>query len=232
VSGTPSPGDQIRTAVDRFYRLVLADRQLGPRFAGVDVRRLRMGLSSVLINALHDPGRTWPAELIAAHRALGLTGDDYDLLGHYLLSTLLPLRLGTDLLVRVGAILTDARAEVVDEVRARRAAPRRGVDEVRARRAAPRRGPVVHCRFERWPTAMTSGHLPATPGWSCRDCGDDWPCPVKRSQLLAEFHGASVTLGQYLGGCFVDAAQDLVSVPAARLRTRFLGWAPWGLGKL
>jgi hemoglobin len=125
VSGAASPADQIRTAVDRFYRLVLTDRQLGPRFAGVDVRRLRIALSDVLTNALHTPGRVRPTELIAAHQGLGLTGDDYDLLGHYLLSTLLPLRLGTDLLVRVGTILTDARAEVVCEVRARRAALRR-----------------------------------------------------------------------------------------------------------
>lgn len=212
-----APGDQIRTAVDRFYRLVLADRQLGPRFAGVDVRPLRIGLSRVLTAALHTPERISPAEMIAGHRGLGLTCDDYDLLGHYLLSTLLPLRLGTDLLVRVGAILTEARAEVVSEVP--------------ARRPAPPRGPVIHRRFERRPTVMTNRHLPVTPGWSCRDCGDDWPCPVKQSQLLAEFHGASITLGQYLGGCFVDAAQDLVSVPAARLRTRFLGWAPWGFGQ-
>lgn len=37
-------------------------------------------------------------------------------------------------------------------------------------------------------------HLPARPGWTCRGCGDAWPCVTRQRELLAEYHGARVSL--------------------------------------
>ncbi|ASW56358.1 hypothetical protein [Plantactinospora sp. KBS50] len=113
MSGTTSQAIAVRAAVRRFYRLVQLDQQLAPRFADADLTRLSESLSTSLIGALDGPDPVLPANLVDAHRRLGLSADDYDLLGHLLLTTLLPLRLGPDLLVRVGAGLTRARERVL-----------------------------------------------------------------------------------------------------------------------
>ena len=102
-----------RQSVERFYKLVLGDRQLAPYFVGADLRRLKAYLSKLLAMALDGREAYWPRELIAAHRGMGLVDDDYDRLGHYLLTTLLHLRVGPDALVRVGGGLTEARAKIL-----------------------------------------------------------------------------------------------------------------------
>lgn len=114
MSSTDCQATAVRTAVHRFYRLVVADDQLAPYFVGTDVGRLETYLARAVTRALDADERTWPTELISAHQGLGLTEDDFDLLGHLLLTTLLPLRLGPDLLLRVGAGLSDAQARVVE----------------------------------------------------------------------------------------------------------------------
>ncbi|HEV7899819.1 MAG TPA: flavin reductase [Planosporangium sp.] len=58
-------------------------------------------------------------------------------------------------------------------------------------------------------------------------CWESWPCHARRTQLRAEFDGASVSLGLLMGAHFVEAAHDLPAVPAVpagELDTRFLGW--------
>jgi hemoglobin len=102
-----------RQAVERFYQLVLGDRQLAPYFVGADLRRLKSYLTSVLTMALAGNEPHWPAELTAAHHGMGLVDDDFDRLGHYLLTTLLRLRVGPETLVRVGGVLTEVRNPIL-----------------------------------------------------------------------------------------------------------------------
>jgi hemoglobin len=102
-----------RQAVERFYQLVLADNQLAPYFVGADLRRLKSYLTTLLTMALAGNEPHWPRELIAAHRGMGLVDDDFDRLGHYLLTTLLRLRVGPDTLIRVGGALTQARRPIL-----------------------------------------------------------------------------------------------------------------------
>jgi hemoglobin len=102
-----------RQAVERFYQLVLVDRRLAPYFVGADLRRLKGYLTTLLTMALAGREPHWPGELIAAHHGMGLADDDFDRLGHYLLSTLLRLRVGPDALVRVGGSLTEARNSIL-----------------------------------------------------------------------------------------------------------------------
>jgi hemoglobin len=102
-----------RHAVERFYQLVLGDHQLAPYFVGADLRRLKSYLTRLLTMALAGTEPYWPRELIAAHQGMGLVDDDFDRLGHYLLTTLLRLRVGADALVRVGGVLTEVREPIL-----------------------------------------------------------------------------------------------------------------------
>jgi hypothetical protein len=68
-------------------------------------------------------------------------------------------------------------------------------------------------------------HSPTTPDWTCRGCGQEWPCPTRRKELLAEYGEARVALSIYLGAFLVHASTDLRYVPAGWLHNRFVGWA-------
>ncbi|MEN3310607.1 MAG: hemoglobin [Micromonosporaceae bacterium] len=102
-----------RQAVERFYQLVLGDEQLAPYFVGADLRRLKGYLTTLVTMALAGGEPHWPRDLIAAHHGMGLVDDDFDRLGHYLLTTLLRLRVGPDALVRVGGALTEMRSPIL-----------------------------------------------------------------------------------------------------------------------
>ncbi len=68
---------------------------------------------------------------------------------------------------------------------------------------------------------MIRYHLPDRPAWTCRVCGDPYPCAVRRAQLLDEFRGARIQLGIFMSIDFVDATTDLPGVPAEDLHARF-----------
>ncbi len=103
----------VRRAVESFYALVLGDQRLAPYFVGADLNRLKRHMTTLLTMALAGRAPRLPAELIAAHQGMGIVDDDYDRLGHYLLSTLLRLRVGPDALVRVGGVLTEMRGPLL-----------------------------------------------------------------------------------------------------------------------
>ncbi|HWB35972.1 MAG TPA: hypothetical protein VHA75_08105 [Rugosimonospora sp.] len=66
-------------------------------------------------------------------------------------------------------------------------------------------------------------HLPSRPDWTCRTCGDPWPCVLRRADLLAEYLGHPAELAMFLAVCMADAAKDLDTRPG-ELVERFLGW--------
>jgi hypothetical protein len=68
-------------------------------------------------------------------------------------------------------------------------------------------------------------HVPLRPTWTCVGCGQLWPCPTRRRELLAEFSGSSVGLGLYLSACLVEASAQLPDVLAGELYSRFVGWS-------
>lgn len=69
-----------------------------------------------------------------------------------------------------------------------------------------------------------TNHVAAAPTWICVGCSQEWPCPTRRRELLAEYQGARASLAIYLGTLFVQASQDLQYVPAGWLHNRFVGW--------
>ncbi|MER7459302.1 hypothetical protein [Micromonospora sp. NPDC126480] len=184
---------------------------------GVDARaaELESCLRTVVTQVL-DAGRpARPDHLLTLCRDLRMTRGSFDALGHHLLTTLLPHRVGPDALIRVGALLTDVRGRLAPE-------------EVSSPNGGPPRRdrPAANSAARRYRRERLPEHLPSTPGWECTACGTDWPCPTKQSQLLAEFGGASAGLAVYLGSCLVAAVQDLPTMPLSRARNRFLGWLP------
>jgi hypothetical protein len=77
-------------------------------------------------------------------------------------------------------------------------------------------------------------HLGERPLWTCRLCGDPWPCAEARRELLAEFRRFPSVLKIYMTAQMVDAVTDLGSgdgEPPRDLYARFLSWLPAGTGQ-
>jgi len=80
---------------------------------------------------------------------------------------------------------------------------------------------------------MSTEHVPNRPIWTCRDCGEPWPCLVRRGQLRREAVEDRVGVLQYLGVQYWFAMDDSfrnpVTGPSPRgMRGRFLGWIDQG----
>lgn len=64
---------------------------------------------------------------------------------------------------------------------------------------------------------------PAQPGsWDCRACGEPWPCPSAKEQMLGEM--PSLQLATYAWSCFDHAAGDLIAMTVPQMYERFIGW--------
>ncbi|WP_233558956.1 hypothetical protein [Micromonospora radicis] len=74
-------------------------------------------------------------------------------------------------------------------------------------------------------------HLPERPGWTCRACSRQWPCPAARMLLRVEYDLDRVGLSVYLAGQLFDATGDLLRSAEGppptpgELFDRFLAWA-------
>lgn len=68
---------------------------------------------------------------------------------------------------------------------------------------------------------MSTRHLPQRPLWTCRACGQPWPCWTYRDDALAEL--GAVRLALRMEGHRLQAAQELPDADEG-LWHRFLGW--------
>ena len=105
----------IRTAVDDFYRRVVADPQLAPFFEGVDLPQLRRHQSALLVQVTRGPVEYSGREFAAGHDGLGITSADFDRVVGHLVDTLTELGVGAEDIGAVGAALTAHRDEIVAE---------------------------------------------------------------------------------------------------------------------
>jgi hypothetical protein len=64
-------------------------------------------------------------------------------------------------------------------------------------------------------------HLPDRPAWTCVLCGDDYPCAIRRAQLLEDFRTAPVPFALFMSVDFMNATADLPGVPPDELHARF-----------
>lgn len=99
----------IRVAVDRFYQLLVADAELAPYFADIDLPKLKRHQVQLLSTVLGGPAEYGGRELELAHAGLGITDAQYTKVADYLTGVLRDLGAPTDVI--------DATASVVDSVR-------------------------------------------------------------------------------------------------------------------
>jgi hypothetical protein len=62
------------------------------------------------------------------------------------------------------------------------------------------------------------------PSWQCLACGEDWPCPPRRSELRAGSPRGRVSLALFMAQYFQEALDDHPHTPAGDVYARFLGW--------
>jgi hemoglobin len=76
-------GPAVRAVVEDFYARVLADPQLAPFFAGVDLPRLKRHQALLITNVLGGPDGYTGRPLRDAHSGMGITADDFSrVVGH------------------------------------------------------------------------------------------------------------------------------------------------------
>jgi hemoglobin len=104
----------VRTAVDRFYALVLDDDELRPYFPA-DLTSLKRHQVALLTQVLGGPGRHEGRDMAAAHAALHVTGAHFDRVVDYLVGTLWILHAPADIIAAVAQAVTGLRADIVAE---------------------------------------------------------------------------------------------------------------------
>jgi len=103
----------VRTAVDDFYKRVLADPHLASYFDGVDMGRLRAHQTKLLVQVTGGPATYDGRDLATAHRGLGITSADFDRVVEHLAGTLADLGADAGTVAEVGAALTTHREDIV-----------------------------------------------------------------------------------------------------------------------
>lgn len=68
-------------------------------------------------------------------------------------------------------------------------------------------------------------HAPDAPQWTCRDCGDEWPCRQRRRETLTTHGptGARVAMSVYWPFMVYDLVNEGT---ATTLYMRVYGWIP------
>jgi hemoglobin len=103
----------IRTAVDDFYVRVVADPELAPYFAGIDLGRLRRHQTALLVQVTGGPVEYSGRDLAAGHAGLGITAADFDRVVGHLVATLTDLGVAAEDIGAVGAALAAHRDDIV-----------------------------------------------------------------------------------------------------------------------
>ena len=76
---------------------------------------------------------------------------------------------------------------------------------------------------------MTTGedHQPQRPQWTCRSCGEPWPCEPARRHLV-EDTGGGTALAMACWSYFDLYVHDVGDGPLGEVYPRFLGWSREG----
>jgi hemoglobin len=108
VGGEPA----VTEAVNRLYRVILADDRLSPYFEHVDIGRLKSHMVALLSQVLGGPEAYSGRDLRMAHAGLGISRERYDVVGAYLVGVLAGLGVDDEVLDAVRGVLADS----VDDV--------------------------------------------------------------------------------------------------------------------
>ncbi|MFF5181558.1 group 1 truncated hemoglobin [Micromonospora sp. NPDC000316] len=103
----------VKAAVELFYDKVLADPDLADYFATVDMVGQRRHLALMLAVVLGGPNEFDGRGLAEAHQPLGITVEQYALVGGHLSAALTELGVPADILADVQAVLAQVQDQVV-----------------------------------------------------------------------------------------------------------------------
>jgi hemoglobin len=106
-------GPAVRAAVDDFYVRVLADRQLAPFFADVDLQRLKAHQRAFIAAAIGGSEIYEGRDMAAAHAGLAITDADFDAVVAHLVDTLTGLGVPGETIGRIGGALAPLRGDIV-----------------------------------------------------------------------------------------------------------------------
>lgn len=102
----------IRVAVDRFYQLVVADADLAPYFADVDLSRLKRHQVQLLCTVLGGPAE-YAGDLKLAHVGLGITDAHFTKVADYLAGVLRDLGAPSDVIDATRSVVDSVRGDIV-----------------------------------------------------------------------------------------------------------------------
>lgn len=74
-------------------------------------------------------------------------------------------------------------------------------------------------------TDVAAVHAPSRPDWSCRACGQEWPCTIRKRQLKYLYQGNPVRLGNQLRSLLDQARDELPALTEEELTERFVTWS-------
>ncbi|MET8369118.1 group 1 truncated hemoglobin [Micromonospora profundi] len=103
----------VKAAVELFYDKVLADPELAPYFTSVDMAAQRRHLALMLAVVLGGPNEYAGRGLAEAHQPLGITAEQYAMVGGHLSAALTELGVPGDILADVQAVLAQVQDQVV-----------------------------------------------------------------------------------------------------------------------
>ncbi len=145
----------VKVLVEEFYRRILADRELEPVFAGVDMGRLKRHQALFISQALGGPKRYNGRDLAEAHRDLHITDSQFDRVAFHLDAAMEHLGVGPeDRRVVVDLVGTLREQVVSDAPRDQRPAPARPSAQPAAQ-ARPVAQPAVQVRLVAQPAAAS-----------------------------------------------------------------------------
>jgi hemoglobin len=109
IGGAPA----VEAAVDSFYKRLLADPELSPFFAGVDMASLKTHQRAFIAAAIGGPDIYAGRDMAAAHSGLNIAGGDFDAVVGHLVDALAELGVPADTIGQIGGKLAPLRSDIV-----------------------------------------------------------------------------------------------------------------------
>jgi hemoglobin len=104
--------DAVAAAVEQFYERVLGDPALAPYFADTDMRRLKAHQRMFIAVAVGGPEAYTGRSMGAAHAALNVQPEHFDLVVGHLVATLTDLGVPAETIGAIGGKLAPLKAEI------------------------------------------------------------------------------------------------------------------------
>jgi hemoglobin len=108
--------NSIRAAVELFYQRVLADSDLSPIFAGIDMPKLKAHQRLFLLHILGGPDRYSTQDIKDTHAPLGITDRLFDLTIAHLIASLREVGVAQDVVERAATDIEALRALIVTAI--------------------------------------------------------------------------------------------------------------------